>query len=101
MLILESIDIILCTYYTTTFSTTLQLSALQDKKTAPEYGYACEDVPSQWEWISNWFFIGQQPYQAKDHWRKIKLQQRLFNVMAISQRLFHTSIYRSEDLEIW
>jgi hypothetical protein len=44
------------------------VSTLQDKKTAPEYGYACKDVPSQWEWISNWFFIGQQPNQAKDHW---------------------------------
>jgi hypothetical protein len=31
------------------------VSTLQDKKTAPKYGYACKDVPSQWEWISNWF----------------------------------------------
>jgi hypothetical protein len=68
------------------------VSALQDKKTAPEYGFACIDVPLDKEWISNLFFIGQQPNQAKDYWWKIKLQQRLFGVLAISQRLSHTSI---------
>jgi hypothetical protein len=64
----ESVDIVLCTNCTTTFSTTLQLFAQQDKKTTPEYGFACKDVPLDYEWISNWFFIGQQPNQAKDHW---------------------------------
>jgi hypothetical protein len=44
------------------------VSALQDKKTAPEYGFACIDVPLDKEWISNLFFIGQQPNQAKDYW---------------------------------
>jgi hypothetical protein len=29
------------------------VSTLQDKKTAPEYSSACNNVPSQWEWISN------------------------------------------------
>jgi hypothetical protein len=44
------------------------VSTLQDKKTTPEYGFACKDVPLDKEWISNLFFIGQQPNQAKDHW---------------------------------
>jgi hypothetical protein len=48
----KSFDIVLCTNCTTTFSTTLQ-----DKKTTPEYGFACKDVPLDKEWISNWFFI--------------------------------------------
>ena len=68
------------------------VSTLQDKKTAPEYGFACIYVPLDKEWISNLFFIGQQPNQAIYHWWKIKLQQRLFGVLAISQRLSHTSI---------
>ena len=29
------------------------VSTLQDKKTAPEYGFACIDVPLDKEWISN------------------------------------------------
>jgi hypothetical protein len=52
-----------CTKCTTTTSTTLFLSLLQDKKKS----YVFIDVPSYLEWIRNWSFIGQQPYQAKDH----------------------------------
>ena len=44
------------------------VSTLQDKKNSS----ACNDVPLQWEWIWNWSFIGQLPYQAKDHWWLIK-----------------------------
>jgi len=84
-----------CTKCTTTTSTTQFLSLLQDKNN----NYACNDVPTDLEWIWNWSFIGQQPYQTKDHWWLIKASNDSFWWAANSQRLFHTSLWRSEDLE--
>jgi hypothetical protein len=38
----------------------------------------CYNVPSQRDWIWNWSFIGQLPYQAKDHWWLIKASNDSF-----------------------
>ena len=70
---------VLCTNCTTTFSTTLFLCpCYKTRITALKYNHACNNVPSQLEWIWNWSFIGQWLNQAKNHWWKIKLQHRLF-----------------------
>jgi len=69
-----------CTKCTTTTSTTQFLSLLQDKNNS----YACNNIPTDLEWIWNWSFIGQQPYQAKDHWWLIKASNdSYFDVLAI------------------
>jgi len=53
-----------CTKCTTTIFTTYSLSLLQDK----DNNSSCNNVPSYMECIWNWSFIGQQPYQALNHW---------------------------------
>jgi len=67
---------------------------LQDKITALKYNHACNNVPSQLEWIWNWSFIGQYLNHARNHWWKIKLQQMiLLDVLALTTFKF-TSLYK-------
>ena len=63
------------------------------RKTALKYNHACNNVPSQLERIWNWSFIGQYLNQARNHWWKIKLQQRLFlDVLALTTFISHLYI---------
>jgi len=75
---------------TTIISTTQFLSLLQDKNNS----YACNNVPTDLEWIWNWSFIGQKPYRAKDHWWLIKaLNDSYFGALAIHNVSF-TPLYK-------
>jgi len=46
---------VLCLYYKT-------------RITALKYNHACNNFPSQLEWIKNWSFIEQYLNQARNHW---------------------------------
>jgi len=63
-----------CTKCTTTTSTTQSLSLLQDK----DNNSACNNVLTYMKCIWNWSFIGQQPYQAMNHWWLIKASNDSF-----------------------
>jgi len=79
-----------CTKCTTTISTTQYLSLLQDKNNS----CACSNIPTDLKWIWNWTFIGQQPYQEKDHWWLIKASNdSYFDALAIHNVSF-TPLYK-------
>jgi len=79
-----------CTKCTTTTSTTQFLSLLQDKNNSS----ACNDVPIDLEWIWNWSFVGQQPYQAKDHWWLIKASNDSYLDALAIQNVSFTPLYK-------
>ena len=78
-----------CTKCTTTTSTTQFLSLLQDKNNSS----ACNNVPTDLEWIWNWSFIG-QPYQAKDHWWLIKASNDSYLDTLAIHNVFFTPLYK-------
>ena len=86
-----------CTKWTTTTSTSQFLSLLQDKNNSS----ACNDNPTDLEWIWNWSFIGQQPYQAKDHWWLIKSSNDSYFDALITCKMhyYFSSTYTFFDLD--
>ena len=64
--------------------------ALQQDK---DNSSACRNVPSYKEWIWNWSFIGQYPYQAKDHWWSTSFK-RLFYACWLFSNVSFTPLYK-------
>ena len=79
-----------CTNCTTTSSTTLFVSLQQDKDNSS----TCRNVPSYKECIWNWSFIGQQPYQAIDHWLLSTSFKQLFFLCWQSSNVCFTPLYK-------